>query len=162
MPDVVDQATRSRMMAGIRGKNTQPELLLRRALHARGLRYRLHAKGLPGRPDLVLPSYRAAIQVQGCFWHRHSNCIYCTTPGSNTEFWNAKFKGTISRDKQNFRSLRKAGWRVAIVWECVLSPSNADATAEKVINWLRGGKALAEIPTKPKRRASKRSKIRRG
>jgi DNA mismatch endonuclease, patch repair protein len=105
------------MMAGIRGKNTKPELLLRSALHRRGLRFRLHGPNLPGKPDIVLPKYRAVVLVHGCFWHRHEGCKYCYTPSSNTEFWRMKFAGTVSRDTRHLGALREHSWRVAVVWE---------------------------------------------
>jgi DNA mismatch endonuclease, patch repair protein len=118
--DVVDSATRSRMMAGIRSKDTKPEMAVRRYLHARGFRYRLHARDLPGSPDLVLPKYRTAILVHGCFWHRHSGCRFATTPTSNVERWDAKFRANIARDAKKLASLEEAGWRVIVVWECEL------------------------------------------
>lgn len=118
--DVVDSATRSRMMAGIRSKNTKPEMTVRRYLHARGFRYRLHARGLPGSPDLVLPRYRVAIFVHGCFWHRHTDCRYATTPGSNIEQWARKFTSNMERDARKLAALEDAGWRVIVVWECEL------------------------------------------
>src|ERR1700742_506126 len=105
MVDVVDKNTRSRMMAGIRGKDTKPEIALRHALHREGLRYRLHVAGIPGRPDMVFPKHRAAVQVHGCFWHRHENCIFCTTPGSNKKFWKSKFDETIERDERKLKGL---------------------------------------------------------
>jgi DNA mismatch endonuclease (patch repair protein) len=118
--DVVDSATRSRMMSGIRSKDTKPEMTVRRYLHARGFRYRLHARDLPGSPDLVLPKYRVAILVHGCFWHRHPGCRFATTPASNIERWNAKFQTNIDRDARKLASLQEAGWRVIVVWECEL------------------------------------------
>lgn len=118
--DVVDAATRSRMMSGIRSKDTKPEMTVRRYLHARGFRYRLHARDLPGSPDLVLPRYRVAILVHGCFWHRHSGCRFATTPTSNVEKWDAKFQANLERDARKFASLQAAGWRVLVVWECEL------------------------------------------
>ena len=98
MTDIVDQQTRSRMMSGIRGKNTKPELALRRALHARGFRFRLHSGKVHGRPDLVLPKHRAVVFVHGCFWHRHEGCRYATTPSTRPEFWRAKFDANVARD----------------------------------------------------------------
>jgi DNA mismatch endonuclease, patch repair protein len=116
--DVVDKLTRSRMMAGIGGRNTKPELLVRRALHSAGLRFRLHKKGLPGRPDIVLPRHRAVVLVHGCFWHRHARCKYATTPASNSAFWKAKFDENVARDQRQLRVLRKSGWRTYVIWEC--------------------------------------------
>jgi len=124
--DVVDSATRSRMMAGIRSKDTKPEMTVRRYLHARGFRYRLHARDLPGSPDLVLPKYRVAILVHGCFWHRHAGCRFATTPASNSEQWSAKFQANVVRDARKLASLREAGWRVIVVWECELRRDPTD------------------------------------
>jgi DNA mismatch endonuclease (patch repair protein) len=145
MIDVVDKITRSRMMAGIQGKDTKPELGLRRALHRHGLRYRLHVAGLPGRPDIVLPRHHAAIEVRGCFWHRHEQCAFCTTPASNMNFWKSKFGDTVKRDKRNLEALRKLGWRVAIVWECSIKDKGADSIAAKLGAWLQSGSSFKEI-----------------
>lgn len=136
MADIVDARTRSRMMSGIRGKDTHPEVLLRRALHARGFRYRLHVRGLPGRPDLVLPKYGAVILVHGCFWHRHAGCRYATVPKTRAEFWNAKFRRNIERDRLDHRALLDAGWRVATVWECALRKDRRESTVEALAEWL--------------------------
>ena len=138
MADIVDAATRSRMMAGIRGKDTCPEVTLRRAMHARGFRYRLHARSMPGRPDLVFPRYRAAVFVHGCFWHRHEGCRYATSPATRPEFWAEKFATNVTRDRNNEERLRALGWRVAVVWECGLKQS-ADEMAEQLSAWLQSG-----------------------
>jgi DNA mismatch endonuclease (patch repair protein) len=118
--DVVDAATRSRMMSGIRSKNTKPEMTVRKYLHAKGFRYRLHTKALPGSPDLVLPKHKVAIFVHGCFWHRHLGCRYATTPSSNVDTWRQKFSVNVARDRQKEAALEAAGWRVIVVWECEL------------------------------------------
>jgi len=118
MVDVVDKATRSRMMSGIRGSNTLPEMTVRKALFAVGYRYRLHARNLPGRPDIVLPRMQAVIFVHGCFWHRHARCKYAYMPRSNVAFWQQKFADNIVRDRAVRRRLKKMGWRVHIIWEC--------------------------------------------
>lgn len=110
---------RSRMMAAVGPTNTAPELLIRRALHAKGFRYRLHDRRLPGTPDIVLPKHRAVIEVRGCFWHGH-RCYLFRAPGTNTDFWQRKIAGTIERDRRNRSALSDAGWRVAIVWECAI------------------------------------------
>lgn len=146
MADIVDKSTRSRMMAAIKGKNTQPEMQLRKALHAAGFRYRLHAANLPGRPDLVLPKYEAAIQVQGCFWHRHEGCPNCTTPTSNKSFWREKFSRTVERDRQNLKRLLESGWRVALVWECGLRKDGKDCCFEALSKWLKGNGSFIELP----------------
>lgn len=119
MADVVDKATRSRMMAGIQGKDTKPELLVRKYLHSRGLRYRLHAKELPGKPDLVFPKYKAIVFVHGCFWHGH-NCKLFKFPATRPMFWKNKIAANIARDELVQKKLTESGWRVGIVWECAL------------------------------------------
>jgi DNA mismatch endonuclease (patch repair protein) len=118
--DITDQQTRSRKMAGIRGKDTKPELALRRALHARGFRLRLHLNAVHGRPDLVLPKYRAVVFVHGCFWHRRESCRYTITPSTRQKFWQGKFAANVARDAAVRGKLLKDGWRVATVWECAL------------------------------------------
>src|SRR5690554_4709711 len=120
MADIVDSKTRSRMMSGIKGKHTRPELLVRSGLHRLGFRFRLHPRNLSGRPDLILPKYRVAIFVHGCFWHRHPGCKYATTPTTREDFWRAKFEANVERDRRKARELREAGWRVLTVWECTL------------------------------------------
>lgn len=145
MADVVDTATRSRMMAGIKGRDTAPELALRRALHAAGFRFRLHARKLPGRPDLVLPRWRAAVQVHGCFWHRHPGCRFATIPATRPEFWSAKFAGNTERDARNHAALRALHWRVATVWECALSKDRLSASAATLAEWIRGNGDEVEI-----------------
>src|SRR5690606_20475601 len=119
MADIVDKQTRSRMMSGIRGKDTKPEWLVRRALHARGLRYRLHAREIAGRPDLGLPRHRAVVFVHGCFWHGH-DCRYFRLPATRPEFWKDKISRNRSNDARSRASLLAAGWRVGVVWECAL------------------------------------------
>lgn len=137
MVDIVDAATRSRMMSGIRGANTRPETFLRKALHRAGFRYRLHAPKLPGRPDIVLASRRVAIFVHGCFWHRHEGCHWCTIPASNVDFWTKKFERNVERDGQAIGSLRELGWRTAVVWECGLRKPYAASTLDDLVHWLR-------------------------
>lgn len=115
--DIVSPEVRSRMMSGIRGKNTQPELVVRSLVHRLGLRFRLHVQGLPGRPDLVLSRHRTVILVHGCFWHRHS-CGLAAVPRTRPEFWSAKFDANVRRDARNKAALEELGWRVVEVWEC--------------------------------------------
>jgi len=132
MTDIVDGATRSRMMSAIHGKNTKPEMQVRRFLHSRGLRYRLHDKRLPGRPDLAFPRYRTAVFVQGCFWHQHKGCAYAYTPKSRVPFWSAKFEDTEARDLRNRKELAQSGWRVIWVWECYLRSTSRAAVLERL------------------------------
>lgn len=146
MVDIVDARTRSQMMSNIRGKDTKPELALRRALHARGFRFRLHVKDVPGRPDIVFPKYRAVVFVHGCFWHRHAGCRYATVPKTRVEFWKKKFAANISRDAVVQEKLTRKGWRVAIVWECALrNPGALTQTAEMVANWLKSDELEMEL-----------------
>lgn len=132
MADTVEPKVRSRMMATVRGRDTRPELAVRRALHARGFRYRLHCKELPGCPDVVLPRHRLAIFVHGCFWHSH-NCRRGRRPSSNTGFWDAKLARNVERDRQAQNALRAAGWDVEVLWECSLA-----AGVERVLTRLIG------------------------
>lgn len=134
MVDIVDNATRSRMMSGIRGKDTKPELAVRRFLHAHGLRFRISPKHVPGKPDIVLARYRTAILVHGCFWHRHPGCRKATTPATNCEFWQTKFAANIARDRHVQGLLAADGWRSIVVWECEIS----DVRLESLVREIRG------------------------
>jgi DNA mismatch endonuclease (patch repair protein) len=126
-------------MSRIRGRDTKPEMALRKVLHGLGLRYRLHAANLPGKPDLVFPRFRTVVFVHGCFWHRHSGCKIATTPKSNTDFWVAKFERNVARDRCTARQLRAAGWRVIVAWECQLcSHSKAMAAGVRIAALIRG------------------------
>lgn len=147
MTDIVDRATRSRMMAGIGSRNTKPEVVLRRALHALGLRFRLHNRKLPGTPDLVFRRFDAVCFVHGCFWHRHMGCRFTTIPATREEFWQAKFEANVERDRRMRAQLLDAGWRVAIVWECALRKGGEAKTASKLEHWLRG--SSREFETSP-------------
>ena len=123
MADIVSKETRSRMMSGIRGKNTKPELEVRRALFARGFRYRLHVSNLPGRPDIVLARWRTVVFVHGCFWHGH-NCKHFKQPKTNQEFWTNKISGNRSNYARQRRVLANDGWSVLTVWECSMRGVN--------------------------------------
>ena len=111
---------RSRNMSAIKSKNTKPEIAVRKLLHSMGFRFRLHRKDLPGSPDIVLPKYKTVIFVHGCFWHRHENCKYATTPKTRKEFWEKKFRENINRDNLNQANLSLKGWKIIIIWECQL------------------------------------------
>jgi DNA mismatch endonuclease (patch repair protein) len=144
MADVVDKATRSRMMSGIKGKNTKPEMVVRQALHRAGFRFRIHARGLPGKPDLLLPKWQAAILVHGCFWHRHEGCRFTTTPATRPGFWSEKFAANVIRDQRAQAALADAGWRVATVWECALRRDPAGTTGQ-LAQWLTSGLTSVNI-----------------
>ena len=116
--DHLDPEHRSENMRRVRGKDTRPELTVRRALHALGRRFRLHRRDLPAKPDIVLAKDRLAIFVHGCFWHRHDDCPRASTPSTRKEFWVAKFERTVVRDAEQAAALRAAGWRPEVIWEC--------------------------------------------
>lgn len=134
--DVHDPQTRSYNMSRIQGRNTKPEVRLRSMLHQAGLRFRIHRADLPGKPDIVLPRYKAVVFVNGCFWHRHEGCPYCTTPKTRLEFWNKKFSDTVKRDRIKREQLEHAGWRVFIVWECELR-RDADGVVAGLIEQIK-------------------------
>jgi len=145
--DVVDVATRSRMMSGIQGKNTSPELLIRKALHARGFRFRIHAKHLPGKPDLLLPKYKAAVFIHGCFWHGHA-CRYFKVPQTRPEFWLEKIGKNQIRDGLQENALRVMGWRILIVWECAVRSMKREKSpllVDLIANWLINGSEYFQI-----------------
>lgn len=138
MTDFLSPAERSDRMSRIRGKDTQPELALRKVLHRLGLRYRLHGAGLPGKPDLVFPRHRTAVFVHGCFWHRHDGCKIATTPKSNTLFWQEKFEKNVARDERVATDLQALGWTVLVVWECELAPAKkAQETGERIYKMIQ-------------------------
>jgi DNA mismatch endonuclease, patch repair protein len=120
MADNLTAQQRSRNMSRVKGRDTKPELLVRSVVHSLGYRFRLHGKELPGRPDLVLPRHRKVIFVHGCFWHGHAGCRRAARPSTNREFWDRKIEGNVARDAANVRALRRAGWKVLVVWQCAL------------------------------------------
>lgn len=147
MIDVVSPEVRSRMMSGIKGTNTRPELLLRSGLHAKGFRYRLHVKGLPGKPDLVFPKYNAVIFAHGCFWHGH-NCHLFKWPQSRKKFWRSKIERNQFVDRRSFNQLIDNGWRVGIVWECATKGKHkrsANEIIDKCAKWLRSRNRIFEL-----------------
>lgn len=131
-------------MSGIRGKDTQPELVLRRLLFRRGVRFRLHASSLPGRPDIVIRRYRVALFVHGCFWHAHANCRYFKLPVGNRSFWAAKLGKNSDRDARSKAALLASGWRVGVVWECALR-ANPDCATDLVLQFLHGGMTQIDV-----------------
>jgi DNA mismatch endonuclease (patch repair protein) len=133
------------MMAGIQGKNTKPEMIVRRCLSAAGVRYRLHRRDLPGAPDIVLPSQKIAIFVHGCFWHVHPGCRFAASPATRAEFWKAKLQGNVDRDEGAIAKLAMLGWRVLVVWECATRSANAVGLCEALLSWLDRGSDFGEI-----------------
>lgn len=130
MADIHDKATRSYNMRQIKGKDTKPELLVRTYLHSKGLRYRLHKKDLPGKPDIVFPRKKIVVFVNGCFWHGHENCKYFSLPKTRTEWWKDKIHRTIERDKKQLNELEAAGWTCITIWECKLKATVIQQTLE--------------------------------
>jgi len=134
-------------MRAIRGKNTRPEIAIREALHAAGFRFRLHSLKLPGKPDLVLPRYKAVIFVNGCFWHRH-DCALFKLPGERTVFWQEKLDANVQRDLRAIEALTELGWRVASVWECALkgrSKLPVDTVVSELSGWLRSDRQRLDL-----------------
>jgi DNA mismatch endonuclease, patch repair protein len=147
MADIVSPERRSRMMAGIKGKSTRPELILRSGLHRRGFRFLLHGKKLPGAPDLVFPKHRAVVFAHGCFWHAHG-CHLFKWPATRETFWREKIETNKRRDVAAINALVENGWRVAVVWECALKGKNRLQLAELIERcetWLRSEDATLEI-----------------
>ncbi len=146
MVDVVSTETRSAMMAGIKGRNTKPELQVRKALHAGGFRFRLHRKELPGCPDIVMPGRKVAIFVHGCFWHAHHGCRLAKVPSTRSEFWKEKLGRNAARDQAAVQTLQRQGWRVLVVWECFLRQQKElpDITAA-LSEWLHKGSEVGVL-----------------
>ena len=147
MVDIVPADVRSRMMSGIRGKNTRPEMLIRKGLFALGLRYRVHGKRLPGRPDLVFHKYKSVVLVDGCFWHGHV-CPLFKWPSSNVDFWRNKILRNRELDRVNSKSLKSQGWRIFRIWECALKgPSKRplEEVVTRTASWIRTGAASNEL-----------------
>lgn len=145
--DIVSAETRSRMMSGIRTRDTKPEVVFRKGLHRRGFRYRLQSKRVPGKPDFVLPKYRVAAFVHGCFWHRHE-CHLFKWPSTRPEFWRAKLDRNHARDIKVAEQLKEAGWRQLVVWECALRGRrrpNVDDVLDQAERWLRTSERSVEI-----------------
>lgn len=147
MTDIVSPEKRSKMMSGIRGKNTRPELLVRKSIFAEGLRFRLHRKDLPGNPDIVLPRKQVIIFVHGCFWHQHQGCRLAKLPTTNSNFWLKKLKGNSARDKKVAEELNSLGWRVLTIWECVTKDQAAlQVLGRLIFEWIEGEEVMGSIP----------------
>ena len=146
MVDVVSPADRSRMMSGIQGKNTKPELTVRRMLFASGYRFRLHRRDLPGTPDIVMPGRKIATFVHGCFWHMHQGCRFAKMPATRPEFWKAKLEANVERDRRAVEKLQMLGWRVLCVWECTTRDVHVAAGLQAAMSaWIEGGAPVGEI-----------------
>jgi DNA mismatch endonuclease (patch repair protein) len=144
--DVVSQKVRSLMMSGIKGKNTKPEVFVRKALFAKGYRFRLHRKDLPGSPDVVLSSRKLVIFVNGCFWHCHTGCSLAKMPATRSEFWRAKLEGNRIRDLEVIGNLKKLGWRVLVVWECFIRQQpNHFELGSALAKWIESEQVFGEF-----------------
>lgn len=137
MTDVHSKETRSYNMSMVKGKNTKPELIVRKYLFSKGFRYRLNVKDLPGKPDLVLPKYQTVIFIHGCFWHGHESCKYFVIPKTKTEWWTDKIQKNTERDRKVHTELKKAGWNIMTIWECQLKPKQRDITLEGIVTLLQ-------------------------
>lgn len=147
MTDIKDRASRSRNMRAIRGADTKPEIAVRQGLHSLGFRFRLHRRDLPGRPDLVLPRFRAVVFVHGCFWHRHIGCRYASVPATRPDFWASKFTANVERDRRVQSELLAGGWRVATIWECCLrTRPSGEAAIGELADWIREGGGSLVLP----------------
>ena len=136
MADVHSKEIRSFNMSRIKGKNTKPEMLVRKFLHANGFRYKLHDKSLPGKPDIVLPKYHTVIFINGCFWHGHKNCKYFVVPKTRTDWWLNKINGNIANDTKSLKALKKEGWKIITIWECNLQPAKVEKTLNALLKKL--------------------------
>jgi len=146
MADIVSPSVRSRMMSGIRGKNSVPEMLVRRMLFSAGMRFRLHRRDLPGTPDIVMSGRRIAIFVHGCFWHAHQGCRYAKVPSTRPEFWMTKLQANVSRDRQAIDRLMASGWRVLCIWECATRDAQTRQSLQNsVLDWIHSDAAFGEI-----------------
>ncbi|MCW5235133.1 very short patch repair endonuclease [Verminephrobacter eiseniae] len=145
MADIVPPSVRSRMMSGIKGKNSRPEMLVRRLLFASGYRFRLHRRDLPGTPDIVMPGRKVAIFVHGCFWHLHQGCRYVKMPATRTEFWKAKLNANVECDRRAVGKLQALGWRVLCVWECSTRDAEAAGLQDALYRWIEGDSQFGEV-----------------
>ena len=139
MTDIFDRAKRSEIMSGIRGRDTRPEMIVRRIAHRLGFRFRLHRKDLPGTPDIVFPGHRAVIMVHGCFWHRHHGCKRASHPKARAQYWEEKFETNVARDRRNEKALHELGWRVMVIWEC--ETTHPEAVAARIVSYLGSPKS---------------------
>jgi DNA mismatch endonuclease (patch repair protein) len=152
MTDTFDKATRSQVMSKIRSKNTKPELIIRKGLHARGFRYRLHSTKLPGKPDIMLPKYKALILVNGCFWHGH-NCHIFRWPTTRKEYWQAKILANARRDCENISHYTEMGWKTLVIWECAIRGKtrlSLESVLDLAVHWIVHEKCNREILGKTK------------
>lgn len=149
MADIVSSAVRSRMMSGIQARDTKPEILVRKALHAQGYRFRLHRNDLPGKPDIVLPRFRAVILVHGCFWHMHKGCKLARIPSTRTEFWSAKLHANAIRDETAHCRLLALGWRVLTIWECYLKSTSPEVLQADLARWISGSEVSGDFNVWP-------------
>ena len=136
--DIYNKSKRSQIMSKISGKNTKPEITIRKIAHSLGYRFRLHKKDLHGKPDIVFPKYKKVIFVNGCFWHGHNNCQYSALPATNKEIWKEKITATKKRDKRNYTLLKKLGWQYLVIWQCTIKKKNIKSLEKIITSFLEG------------------------
>lgn len=135
--DIYSKQKRSEIMSLISGKNTKPEIVIRKIAHSLGYRFRLHKKDLPGKPDIVFPKYKKVIFVNGCFWHSHKNCKRSKLPTTNAKFWKEKIEGNKKKDKSNYIRLKKLGWDYMVIWQCEIKDSNKEKIEKRLLEFLQ-------------------------
>lgn len=148
MADIFSKSKRSEIMSNISAKNTKPEIILRKALFAKGYRYRINYKKLPGKPDIVLSKHKTVIFVNGCFWHGHSQCKDAHLPKTNIEFWKNKIESNVERDKRNIQQLEELGWNVILIWECEIKKKNMNSLITRIINSLSSRQPKSDMVIK--------------
>lgn len=134
--DIYSKQKRTEIMSKISGKNSQPEIVIRKLIFMHGYRFRIHKKGIPGKPDIVFPKYKKVIFINGCFWHGHNGCKRSTLPASNTDFWKEKITNNKKRDKNNYTKLTKLGWEYLVVWQCTINKKNLPKLEKKILYFL--------------------------
>ena len=137
MVDVHSKKVRSYNMSKIKGKNTKPEILVRKFLFSNNFRYRLHYNALPGKPDIVLPKFKTVIFINGCFWHKHQNCKYFVVPKTRTDWWLKKINGNVEKDNKNYIALKEMSWNIIVIWECELKPNKREVTLRNLLIQLK-------------------------
>jgi len=138
MSDIYSRTKRSQIMSKISGKNTKPEIIIRKLVHSLGYRFRLYKKDLPGKPDIVFPKYKKVIFVNGCFWHGHKNCLRSKLPSTNKKFWKEKIEGNKKKDRSNYLRFKKLGWDYLVVWQCKIKVSNYEKLSLSIDSFLKG------------------------
>ena len=147
MADIYPKVKRSNLMSKISGKETKPEIFVRKLLFSKGYRFRKNDNRYPGKPDIVLPKYKTVVFIHGCFWHHHKNCPKSKLPETRKDFWEKKIKDNVLRDKKNYLALKKTGWRIAVIWECAFKRKDlSNATLGSLLTWIDSDNHFLELP----------------